>query len=168
VVWGDAFAEYVTRYPATALPRTGGVNATVVVTIPIETLEGRLRAVDLLGSEHQLSPAAARKLACSAGVLPAILGADSAVLDLGRRSRTATAAQRTALTVQQHGTCGIESCDRPTTWADAHHWKRRWTDGGRTDLADLVLICSRHHTVAHLPGRALARQASGRYRILRT
>ena len=166
-VLGDAFAEYVKRFPVAGLPRSGGVNATVVVTIPIETLEGRLRAADLLGSHHQLSPAAARKLACAAGVLPAVLGTDSHVLDLGRRARTATASQRVALTVQQHGTCGIEHCDRPAAWGDAHHWKQRWADGGRTDLPGLVLVCSRHHTLAHLPGRTLTRRPGGRFRILR-
>ncbi len=168
VVLGDAFAEYVKRFPVTALPRTGGVNATVVVTIPLETLEGRLRAADLLGTSHQLSPAAARRLACAAGVLPAVLGTACQVLDLGRRARTASTSQRVALTVQQQGTCGVEHCDRPAAWGDAHHWKQRWVDGGRTDLADLVLVCARHHTLAHLPGRTLVPQPGGRYRILRT
>ena len=168
VVLGEAFCAYVQRFPATGLPTTGGVNATVVVTIPLETLEGRLGAADLLGSNHQLSPGAARKLACAAGVIPAVLDGDGKVLDLGRRARTATTAQRLALTVQQAGSCGIEHCDRPTTWADAHHWRQRWTDGGRTDLADLVLLCARHHTLTHLPGRTLRPWPGGRFRIQRT
>ena len=168
VVLGEAFCAYVQRFPATGLPTTGGVNATVVVTIPLETLEGRLGAADLLGSHHQLSPGAARKLACAAGVIPAVLDGNGKVLDLGRRARTATTAQRLALTVQQAGSCGIEHCGRPTAWADAHHWRQRWTDGGRTDLADMVLLCARHHTLTHLPGRTLHPQPHGRYRILRT
>ena len=167
-VLGDAFAEYVQRYPTDRLPATGGVAATVVVTVPLATLEGRLQAADLLGSTHQLSPGAARRLACAAGVLPAVLDGDSHVLDLGRRTRLATRPQRLALTVQQSGTCGIEHCDRPTTWADAHHWRHRWTDGAPTDLADLVLLCSRHHTLTHLPDRHLDRRPGGRFRIRRT
>ncbi len=139
-----------------------------MVTVPLATLEGRLGAADLLGTHHQLSPAAARKLACAAGVIPAVLDGDSRVLHLGRRARTATAGQRLALAVQQGGTCGVEHCDRPTTWADAHHWKRRWTDGGHTDLTDLVLLCPRHHTLTHLPGRTLQPRPGGRYRIQRT
>ena len=165
---GDAFVEYVQRYPTDRLPTTGGVNATVVVTVPLATLEGRLTAADVLGSTHQLSPGAARRLACSAGVVPAVLDGGSHVLDLGRRARTATRHQCLALTVQQTGVCGVEHCDRPTTWADAHHWKRRWTDGGNTDLAELVLLCTRHHTLVHLPGRHLATVPGGRYRIQRT
>ncbi len=167
-VLGDAFVEYVQRFPTDNLPTTGGVAATVVVTVPLATIEGGLAAADLLGSAHQLSPSASRTLACTAGIIPAVLDGDSRVLDLGRRARTATPGQRLALTVQQAGTCGIEHCDRPTTWADAHHWRRRWTDGGRTDLTDLVLLCRRHHTLTHLPGRTLTPQPGGRYRIQRT
>jgi hypothetical protein len=167
-VLGDAFVEYVERFPSTGLPTSGGLNATVVVTVPLETLEGRLKAADLLGSHHQLSPAVVRRLACASGVVPAVLDGNSRVLDLGRRARTASPPQRLALTVQQGGTCGVEHCDRPTTWADAHHWRQRWTDGGRTDVTDLVLLCRRHHTLAHLPGRVLTPQAGGRYRIQRT
>ncbi len=39
---GHAFCEYVTRYPLDRLPHTGGVDATVVVTMTLEQLEGRL------------------------------------------------------------------------------------------------------------------------------
>src|SRR4051794_16902620 len=146
VVLGDAFVAYVERYPLDRLPESGGVTATVVVTVPLETVEGRLQAGQLLGSGGLVSPAAARRLACAAGVVPAILGTEAQVLDQGRRVRLATKAQRLALTVQQQGVCGIEQCGAPAAWCDAHHWRGRWADGARTDLDDLVLICPRHHT----------------------
>ncbi len=37
---GHAFCEYVTRYPVDRLPRAGGVDATVVVTMTLENLLG--------------------------------------------------------------------------------------------------------------------------------
>ncbi len=37
---GQAFVEYVERYPTERLPDAGGLNATVVVTMPVETLNG--------------------------------------------------------------------------------------------------------------------------------
>ena len=168
VVLGDAFVAYVERYPVDRLPETGGVAATVVVTMPLGTLEERLGSAQLLGSPGALlSPAAARRLACTAGVVPAVLGTDGRVLDHGRRARTATKAQRLALTVQQAGACGIEHCGAPAAWCDAHHWRGRWADGATTDLDDLVLICPRHHTLAHLPGRHLERVATGRFVLRR-
>jgi hypothetical protein len=168
VVLGEAFVAYVERYPVDRLPETGGVAATVVVTVPLETLEGRLGCGQLLGPPRTLlSAAAARRLACTAGVVPAVLGTDGQVLDQGRRARTATKAQRLALTVQQDGVCGIEDCGAPAAWCDAHHWRGRWTDGARTDLRDLVLVCPRHHTLAHLPGRHLEQLSVGRFRLVR-
>jgi len=34
--------------------------------------------------------------------------------------------------------------------SNAHHYCRRWTDGGNTDLDDLVLFGRRHHTLIHV------------------
>lgn len=44
---GEAFAEYVERYSADRLPNAGEVNATVVVTMTLDTLMGGLKAAGL-------------------------------------------------------------------------------------------------------------------------
>ncbi|MFL6141903.1 MAG: HNH endonuclease signature motif containing protein [Labedaea sp.] len=36
----------------------------------------------------------------------------------------------------------------PARWTDAHHI-HHWIDGGRTDLANMVLLCRRHHRILH-------------------
>jgi hypothetical protein len=89
----------------------------------------------------------ARRIACDADVLPAVLGGDSAVLDLGRRVRLATADQRRALALHYRG-CAFPGCSRPPTWTIAHHWKH-WADGGSSDLDNYLPLCERHHTVVH-------------------
>jgi hypothetical protein len=147
-VMGQALARLVERIPPEALPSTGGLNAYVVVTIPLQVLEGRLGTAELLGSRHRLSGPAARRLACQAGVIPAVLGGDSAVLDLGHRTRLHTRPQRIAMTVEQGGTCGIHDCDTPAAWADAHH-VTGWASGGPTTVENGVLLCPRHHTLTH-------------------
>ena len=43
--------------PTKRLPKHAGVNATVIVTMTLDTLEGRLQAGGILGTGHQLSPA---------------------------------------------------------------------------------------------------------------
>lgn len=163
---GEALCRLVERYPASRLPTNGGVNATVVVTIPLEVLEGRLGAAGILGSPLRLSAGEARRLACAAGVIPAVLGGRSEVLDLGRRRRLHSRAQRVALALRQGGTCGIEGCDRPSTWCDSHHLVP-WSQGGSTDVADGLLICPRHHTLAHSGRFDLHRQPDGRHRLRR-
>src|SRR5688572_21044080 len=83
---GQAFLEYLETYPTDRLPRAGGVNATVVVTMPLETLTAGLKAAQL-DTGHRVSPGSARRLACEAGIIPASLGGLSQVLDPGRKSR---------------------------------------------------------------------------------
>ena len=102
-----------------------------------------------------IAPAAARRLACDAGVIPAVLGSDGDVLDLGRRTRTVGTALRNALVLRDGG-CTFPGCDRPTSWCDAHHL-HHWADGGPTDLDNLALLCSAHHHAVHEGGWRLAR-----------
>jgi hypothetical protein len=46
-------------------------------------------------------------------------------------------------------TCRAEGCEIPAAWCEAHHGGVPWATGGRTDLADGVLLCSWHHHRAH-------------------
>jgi len=44
--------------------------------------------------------------------------------------------------------CRFPGCDRPHSWCDAHH-VQHVSDGGPTSLANLVLMCRRHHQMIH-------------------
>ena len=103
-----------------------------------------------------LAPSAVRRLACDAGVIPAVLGSEGDVLDLGLRRRTVSVALRNALVLRDGG-CTFPGCDRPTSWCDAHHL-RHWADGGPTDLDNLALLCSGHHHAVHEGGWYLSRR----------
>ena len=143
---GAAFLEYLETYPADRLPASGGVSATVVVTMTLETLLGGLKATSLDTGER-LSAGQARRLACSAGIIPAVLGGQSQVLDLGRTRRFHTTPQRLALGVAQGG-CTAEGCDWPPGLCHAHH-HTPWSRGGTTDLSNGRLLCPRHHALTH-------------------
>ncbi|MGB7877446.1 MAG: DUF222 domain-containing protein [Ilumatobacteraceae bacterium] len=71
-------------------------------------------------------------------------------LDLGRTTRLANRAQRRALR-SLHRCCAIPGCDVRFDRCALHHviW---WRHGGRTDLANLIPVCSRHHTRIHHDG----------------
>jgi hypothetical protein len=86
-------------------------------------------------------------MACCAGIIPAVLGTTGQVLDLGRERRLFTGAARRALVLRDGG-CAFAGCDRPPRWCDGHHILH-WILGGRTDLANGVLLCSHHHRVIH-------------------
>jgi len=68
-------------------------------------------------------------------------------LNLGRSSRLASRLQRRALAAL-HPECGVEGCEVPFARCHIHH-VTPWTEGGRTDLANLVPLCSHHHHRAH-------------------
>ncbi|MGI8521716.1 MAG: hypothetical protein ACR2K3_00165 [Nocardioides sp.] len=40
-------------------------------------------------------------------------------------------------------------CTIPAAWCEAHHATTSWATGGRTDLADGVLLCGWHHHRVH-------------------
>ena len=143
---GLAFQEYIETYPAEALPKAGGVNATVVVTMTLETLLGGLKAAQLDTGE-KITASEARRMACSAGVIPAVLDGKSKVLDLGRKRRFHTEAQRIALGIEQGGCTadGLRLATRHVPPAPPH------SPGAEAaaPTATANLLCPRHHTLAH-------------------
>jgi hypothetical protein len=156
---GQAFTEYIQRYPVGKLPKAGGLNATVVVTITLDTLLGGLKAAHLDTGET-ISPGAARRLACEAGIIPAVLGGRSQVLDLGRTRRLHSEAQRIAKTIDAGG-CEVDGCDWPPGMCHLHH-PIRWVDGGRTDR-DGIMLCPAHHARAHDTRYDMKRLPTGKY-----
>jgi len=86
-------------------------------------------------------------MACEQGVIPAVLGTAGEILDLGRKARLATPAQKRALKAR-YGGCGINGCDACFEYCDIHHiWQ--WLKGGPTSLANLIPLCSHHHHLIH-------------------
>ncbi|WP_165354233.1 HNH endonuclease signature motif containing protein [Nocardioides glacieisoli] len=143
---GEAFVEYVERYPSDATPQTAGVNATVVVTMTLQDLLGE-HATALLDDGSRMSAGQARRLACEAGIIPVVLGAKSRPLDLGRVRRLFTQAQRIALGLRDGG-CTAKGCETTASGCHAHH-DDPWSRGGLTDLTNGRLLCPRHHRLAH-------------------
>ncbi|HEY5878727.1 MAG TPA: HNH endonuclease signature motif containing protein, partial [Nakamurella sp.] len=73
-------------------------------------------------------------------------------LRLGRKTRKISAALRRALRLRDTG-CQFPGCPR-RKFLDAHH-VAQWADGGPTDLANLILLCGRHHRAVHEDGFTL-------------
>ena len=171
---GQAFVQLLESLDPTRLPIHGGDATTLVVTIDLDALKADLATADLIGAGlvpgddltgDRITAAQARRLACTAKILPVVLGGDSLPLDLGRTRRLFSPAQRKALLVRDR-TCRAEGCDVPGTWCEAHHL-HPWHTGGRTDLADGILLCSHHHHRAHEPTWRLERLANGDHRFHR-
>ncbi|HEX7746685.1 MAG TPA: DUF222 domain-containing protein [Micromonosporaceae bacterium] len=132
------------------LPDNGGGEPTqLVVTTAYDPLAGQLTA-GTLDTGVQVSAETVRRLACDAGILPAVLGGAGQVLDVARQRRPFTGAIRRALVLRDRG-CAFPGCDRPPRWTEGHHIVH-WSAGGPTSVENGVLLCTRHHRMIHHDG----------------
>jgi hypothetical protein len=158
----DALVEMCDRALASGgLPAVGGEEPQVTVAISLDDLRGqapdeapapatRRPGTGTLGTGAAITPDAARRIACDASVIPMVLGSQGEPLDVGRASRTIPAGIRRAVVARDIG-CVHPGCTAPAAWCQAHHVKH-WADGGPTSLANLVLLCHRHHWIVHHDG----------------
>jgi len=166
---GRALTELIEHLDTERL--TGKVAATVIVTMTVEQAVGAARTAQIQASVREatgtllemtpsagaastdtgtlISASAARRIACQAGILPAVLGGPGQILDLGRHHRFFSDPQRTALAVV-YDTCAAEGCDRPFAWSELHH-RQPWSAGGLTDLDLAIPLSGYHHRLIHDP-----------------
>jgi hypothetical protein len=141
---GLAFAGLLEHLPTDHLhPKSA---ATVVITLDHTVLQGALKAAGL-DTGGTISAGEARRMACNAGLIPAVLGGPFVALDLGRESRLFSEAQRLAAGLEHH-TCAADGCQRPYAWCELHH-QNPWARGGRTDLKNAIPLCAYHHQRIH-------------------
>jgi len=67
-------------------------------------------------------------------------------LSVGRTARIVPSRTRLAIE-ERDGGCRVPGCDR-TRWLHVHHI-HHWEDGGPTDTANLMALCSHHHRLHH-------------------
>lgn len=101
-----------------------------------------------------ITRATAQRLACEALLDGVIKDGAGDVLVLGRSRRLVSKRQRMALSARDVG-CQFPGC-RARRRCDAHHI-RPWSQGGPTDLDNLVLLCRAHHTAVHEHGLRIER-----------
>jgi hypothetical protein len=89
--------------------------------------------------------------------------ADGRVTEVGARTRTIPPALRRALDHRDHG-CRFPGCG--VRVGQAHHI-HHWAHGGPTTLANLTLLCRRHHRAVHEEGYQVQRLPGGELRFRR-
>jgi hypothetical protein len=117
------------------------------VTSSVETLLGLVGAP---GAENEfslpISSKTVERWACDCAISRVLLQ-DSVVIDVGRAERTIKGPRRRALIARdQH--CQWPGCERPASWCDGHHVVH-WLHGGGGEIENQILLCHRHHWLAH-------------------
>lgn len=144
--FGRAFCEMLEHLPTDELPHHGVANASVVITLDHDQLLSGLGEATL-DTGGAITAGQARRLACNAQLIPAVLDGPSRILDLGLSKRLFDRHQRLALAIRDQG-CIWPGCDRPPSWSEAHHFTA-WSHGGPTDLTNGCLLCGFHHRLVH-------------------
>ncbi|HEY2557269.1 MAG TPA: hypothetical protein VGI08_09180 [Diaminobutyricibacter sp.] len=86
-----------------------------------------------------MSAGTARRLAADAHLIPAVSGGRGEVLDLGRKQRLFSPAQKLAFAERDDG-CAWGGCPHPPAYTHAHHIRWWDRDTGRTDLDNGILL----------------------------
>jgi len=144
---GAALCELIEHLPRTGWPGHGGNRCEVIVQIDLPALLTGIGAAGL-DTGVAITAGEARRLACNAGIIPAVLDADSLPLDLGRSRRLHNRSQRRAYSLI-HDTCAVAGCTRPFAWCEILHHRIPWANGGPTDLDNGLPLCGWHHRRAH-------------------
>jgi hypothetical protein len=136
--------------------RTGDEHQ-IVVHVDAATLAHDDHGACELEHGPALPPQTARRLGCDASVVR-ILERDGRPLSIGRKTRTLSPALRRALRSRDR-TCRFPGCCQHR-YLHAHHIEH-WAHGGRTDLSNLIQLCSHHHRLVHEEGYAVEKRAGG-------
>ena len=107
-------------------PIVGGEKPHVMVVTDIEGLQGVAGGLHEATDGNVLDVETIRMLTCDASVSRIVIGPDSEILDVGRKTRTWSLAQRRAIVARDRH-CNAPGCGRPSQWCDVHH-----SDHGRT------------------------------------
>jgi hypothetical protein len=147
----DALVELTTK--------GGKQKVALQVTSSVETLLGLIGAP---GAENEfslpISSKTVERWACDCS-LTRVLMQDSVVVDVGRAERTIKGPRRRALVARdQH--CRWPGCERPASWCDGHHVVH-WLHGGGGEIENQILLCHRHHWLAHEGNWQLVKTDSG-------
>jgi hypothetical protein len=157
----DALVKACHRLQTTdLLPESHGAVPRLTLTMDYSELMN-LSGFATTETGELLSASTIRRICCDAHVIPAVLGSNSEVLDVGRTQRLVTAAIWKALVARdQH--CRFPHCTRPPLMCHAHHIEH-WVDGGETSLENMILLCGHHHRLIHAGPWTIGREGSAEF-----
>lgn len=169
----DALEQICTTVLEHGLPADNGIRPHINVTVDADTLKAMAndearRTLDLdlqpatMEGFGSIGPGLLAHLLCGAELTPFLtttVGKNTNVLDVGRTERLATPRQAKAIRLRQQGVCAAPGCRHPISHNHHITW---WSQGGRTDVDNLIGLCRKCHTLVHAGRLDLARASPRR------
>lgn len=140
-------------------PTVGGEKPHINLHADLSALQGVPGGLHETIDEDIIDVDTLRMVACDCSLTRIVLGPDSEILDVGRKTRIWTAAQRRAIIARDRH-CQGPGCRTRARHCDIHH-QVHWADGGETTIDKGVLLCRPCHTQEHLKDRYHRRRAKG-------
>ena len=145
----DALEDLAHSYlESEGTPKVGGAKPHIMVLADVDALRVVAGGTHETVSGQILDIEKLRMLACDSSISRIVLGPDSEILDIGRKTRVWTTAQRRAIVARDRH-CVAPGCERKPQHCDIHH-RTHWADGGSTSVDEGELLCRFHHTTEHL------------------
>ena len=143
--------DWLNSVAAATPDQTGASRARphISVIVDLATLTDRA-GVAVTERGAVLSPEAARRICCDAGISRIIMNGPSQLIDVGREQRLFKYGIRKALVRRDQG-CRMPGCNAPPSQCDGHHIIH-WADGGLTTTANGALFCHGDHDKLHEGG----------------
>ena len=153
----DAFVNVLNGYLS---GQTGRNSDNYLVTIHVD--ESALAG----GNGRAAVPLEAVKRHCCDGHAVVITEtSDGEPLGIGRRSRLIPKAVERAVRARDNNGCVFPGCSN-RRFLDCHHVEH-WAHGGETALENLMLLCTKHHTLVHEGGFRIQKDFLDRWTFFR-
>lgn len=155
----DAFVNMVREY-LSGNTRDGHGNDNYLVTVHVDqsALAG--------GSGRSALPIeSVKRLCCDSHVVVIAEDDKGEPLSIGRKSRIVPTAIQRALRARDSNCCTFPGCHN-RRFLHNHHVDH-WSNGGETSLDNLMLLCTRHHTLVHEGGFRIEKDFQDRWTFLR-
>ena len=128
---------------------TGDVSSSppqITVNADLEALTTETEGVAELSSGALVPNETARRLCCDA-VVETMITDGTQIIGVGRNTRTVPGWLRRLVYYRDGNRCRFPGCGN-TRWLQVHHI-RHWSQGGKTDLDNLIVLCGHHHRFVH-------------------
>ena len=146
---------------------TGDVSSSplqITVNADLEALTTETGGVTELSSGALIPNETARRLCCDA-VVQTVITDGSQIIGIGGNTRTVPGWLRRLVYHRDHSQCRFSGCSN-TRWLQVHHIQH-WSQGGKTNLDNLILLCGFHHRFVHQHHWHITTDTQGRFQFRR-
>jgi hypothetical protein len=132
-------------------PTVGGEKPHINLHADLNALQGVAGGLHETENGDIIDVDTLRMIACDCSVSRIVFGSQGEVLDVGRKTRVWTAAQRRAIIARDRH-CQGPGCRAKPRHCDIHHLDH-WANHGQTAVEKGKLLCRPCHTTEHLKQR---------------